>query len=177
MRLSPGELQRLAAKAIRGAGASWGTAEEAGMAVRWLETRGHPGARALADLLHDWPGEALTAETGHISSPAGRLCPLAAGMAISDHADLPGWDQIHLTGVVQPLLLRPFLEIAGYAETSPGKHFTRRSRGAPTPAPMEHPDIDETVIACLDTLAQETYVPASAASRLAGAGAGLSDND
>lgn len=51
--LSLGELQALATKAARGAGLSWGLAQEAGWAVRWLEARGLPGAAALAEALPD----------------------------------------------------------------------------------------------------------------------------
>lgn len=38
-------------------------------------------------------------------------------------------------------------------------------------------DLDDEVRTCLEAFAQRTYAPATDASRLAGAGAGLSDND
>lgn len=50
---------------------------------------------------------------------------------------------------------------------------------APTPQPQRlgAMDVPETIYKALDALAQKTYVPATAASRLKGAGAGLTDND
>jgi|UPI0005951F6B hypothetical protein len=46
-----------------------------------------------------------------------------------------------------------------------------------SPRPRGPVDIDDTLWAALSTLAAKTYVPATEASRLAGAGAGLTDND
>jgi len=51
MSWSLGEIQALAIKATRGAGFSWGLAEEAGQAVRRLEQAGLPGLDALAGYL------------------------------------------------------------------------------------------------------------------------------
>ena len=51
MSWSVGESGALALKAARGAGMSWGQAEEASFAVRWLQQRGAPGVEALANYL------------------------------------------------------------------------------------------------------------------------------
>ena len=48
---SLGEIDALARKATRGAGYSWGIAEEAGKAVRWLSAYGFSGAETLAKYL------------------------------------------------------------------------------------------------------------------------------
>ena len=54
------EIEALAKKAARGSGCSWGVAEDAGRAVRWLEARGLPGAEALGTLLRgSKPSETL----------------------------------------------------------------------------------------------------------------------
>ncbi|MEM0923772.1 MAG: DUF3726 domain-containing protein [Pseudomonadota bacterium] len=178
MRLSPGEVTKLALTAMRGAGASWGTAEEAGQAVHWLEMRGEPGAAALADLLDKWPGEDvfLTHRTDGpvLSGPSGRLCPIRAGMTLTDHRALSNWAQVTLDGLATPLLLAPFSHRAGYR-----REGCRLSRATPAdwPAGSAHPRIDALVISRLQAHARETYVPASAASRQAGAGAGSHDND
>ena len=63
MSWSLGEVQALAVKAARGAGLSWGVAEEAGYAVRWLQANGAPGLTALANLLQDF-GSAEYADIG-----------------------------------------------------------------------------------------------------------------
>ncbi len=51
MSWSLNEIEGLARKAARGSGLSWGLAEEAGKATRWLCAAGLPGADALAGLL------------------------------------------------------------------------------------------------------------------------------
>ena len=97
MSWSLGETAALALKAARGAGLSWGMAEEAAGAVFWLHQRGLPGISALCGYLdvcgHDRTGEYA-------------LCPLETGSALSDgtrpcpvNAD----DQLDL-GLVQDLL-------------------------------------------------------------------------
>jgi len=48
---SLGEIDAIARKATRGAGYSWGIAEEVGKAVRWLSTYGFLGAETLAEHL------------------------------------------------------------------------------------------------------------------------------
>ncbi len=45
------EIEALARKAARGGGMSWGLAEEAGKAVRWLSDNGFPGPWLLSKLL------------------------------------------------------------------------------------------------------------------------------
>jgi len=49
-------------------------------------------------------------------------------------------------------------------------------QGAPL-APQSRAVIDVKTRTCLEEFAQRTFAPATEASRLAGAGAGLSDND
>lgn len=51
MSWSFGEVRALAVKAARGAGMSWGMAEEAGFACHWLEQHSLPGTDLLAKLL------------------------------------------------------------------------------------------------------------------------------
>ena len=48
MNWSLNELDAMARKAARGAGYSWGLAEEAGRATRWLAAAGLPGPMCLA---------------------------------------------------------------------------------------------------------------------------------
>ena len=201
--LSLGEAEALARKAARGAGFSWGMAEEAGRALRWLCARGLPGGAALARLL---------------ASPdaAGPACPLALGAAFADRAGLAEADDAAETEtrlqVVHPLLFLPFA--AGVAARGPvalqvdwpgarvllsgtevrmarkdGRATAERAtvvcraipeaeaaRGVPL-APGHRADIAPQALAVLERLAARTYAPATPESRLAGAGAGLSDND
>ena len=113
VRLSRTETEALCLKATRGAGYSWGIAEEAGAATGWLCANGVDGTDALLAVL-DAPGmTAPEAAPENWSSPEGRaLCPLLTGAALVDFAPLPG-GPLHartlLGPVRQPVLLLPFL--------------------------------------------------------------------
>lgn len=96
MCLSLSEITTLATKAARGAGLSWGEAEEAGWACGWLARAGLPGPMMLL--------RALERRSG--------TCPLRAGVTLMDHAGLPhgpGVLPVALRDVVEPLLLVPFV--------------------------------------------------------------------
>ena len=115
MNWSLNEIESLAKKATRGAGYSWGLAEEAGKATRWLCAAGLPGAPALAALLVRNDGVAYDAlrpidEAAPWRATGGALCPLIAGAALSDRAGtLAAGRGIVLSRVSHPLLLLPFL--------------------------------------------------------------------
>ena len=187
---SIGEVRSLAVKAARGAGFSWGMSEEAGFAVTWLQQRSAPGARALANYLTDGRAKANT-------------CPLLLGTAIADGAiDLPDGG----LEVAAPLLIVPFIapvmqsqprsmsfasthvtfdletcELADEAVAS-AAHLSQIVFNIPSTKPSgkaasrvsEH-EVD--AIKVLESFAAKTYAPATEQSRLAGAGAGTSDND
>ncbi len=212
--LSLNELEALCRKAARGAGLSWGLAEEAGKAVRWLTTHQLQGAPALARMLQSAD---FASSLGGIDSAGGRwisngkcLNSISAGASISDHARLiTDSGEITLHDVLEPLLLVPFLsraaalnghdllldfEIASVL-ASPAESFVidgeipqTAARAAvricqetgawqgPTTV-LEAQEIDATTLEQLEALAFLTYAPSTESSRLAGAGAGLSDND
>lgn len=194
MSWSVGESGALALKAARGAGMSWGQAEEASFAVRWLQQRGAPGVEALANYL---------ANSGTDSTVA---CPLLIGTALSDTAITPPAD---IGMVHQPMLLIPF--VASIATDVPVRlsindtiidvfpdHFitldtladisvatgTVTIIGSPITAfraPADGssprvPDTAESAMTNLAELAANTYAPATEESR-AGAGSGMNDND
>lgn len=125
MSYSANEVQMLAQKAARGAGA-------------------HPAQAAHF-------GRAL-------------VCHLAAGRAVSDLREalalLPD-------GPIQTLPFAP-------QQTPLGASYKEANAQTRAPARVSLP---AEVHAQLSELAQNTYVPASEASRAAGAGAGLTDND
>ena len=188
MSWSLGETRALALKAARGAGLAWGMAEEAGAAVVWLQASGLPGAAALAALLDDWEWEGA------------RTCPLSLGAAISDGAPA-GRDVGELR---QPLLLAPFLWRSAPVRLSWGRAVVEigaggaksasardellsggvpcaldRGRDEPTlEAPATRtPETEAPAIAALRRLASRLLAPATDASRITGAGAGLKDTD
>jgi hypothetical protein len=209
MSFSLNEVESMAKKGTRGAGYDWGPAEEAGRATRWLCARGVDGCAALAALLtrvDGVPGARAAPVIGDTwAAQGGVLCPVAAGMALSDRASALAGTVIRLENVVQPMLVLPFVAHIARAASGPVRVtcegpvaatdgpdlcLTGGLPGAaalviiepgemptaPNPCtPRAHPAPEtwET----LARFAQRTYAPATEASRLRGAGAGLSDND
>lgn len=103
-------------RAARGAGMSWGLAEEAGKAARWLSARGLPGVELLLRLLtandgRPYDSVAPVIDAGRWRAPVGELCPVCCGAALSDRiADLPPGEDIVFGALAYPLLLAPFLD-------------------------------------------------------------------
>ena len=111
----------MAKKAARGAGYAWGLAEEAGKAVRWLESHSLPGAAALVGHLNigniDGPPMSLQ---GDWASETGVLCPLTSGAALNDCADWLGGGRIlRMENVDSPMLVLPFAAWAALHIKSP----------------------------------------------------------
>lgn len=116
--LSRNETESLCMKAARGAGFSWGLAEEAGFAAGWLAAQGIDGATPfLAFLTRNLERPAgfgtPIPRPGHWQSVrSDPLCPIQLGAALTDHAALPygpfGQDT-QLGPVETPLFLLPFL--------------------------------------------------------------------
>ena len=195
MTWSLGETGALAVKATRGAGFSWGIAEDAGFAVTWLLERGMPGATALCSYL-GWH-----ADQRYLQLESNIGCPLLTGAAISDGVialpDAPD-DRVELGTIRVPLLLLPFvacldnediwihgLEMPQQMNAPPQVSMAACSLqrgGVPDWAASgaTHTRLGSEFAWCVETLEQlahHTYAPATQESRLAGAGAGLMDND
>ncbi|WP_101067083.1 DUF3726 domain-containing protein [Roseovarius salinarum] len=115
------EVEALARRAARGAGLSWGLAEEAGRSTRWLAAAGLPGPEALADWLsrsEGLPHDLLCpADVGATwTARGGTLCPLIAGAALSDMAaELAARGGVTLGPTGAPLLMLPFVAAAARA--------------------------------------------------------------
>jgi hypothetical protein len=140
--LSLGEAEALLRKAARGAGRSWGMAEEFGRALRWLEGSGLAAMALAADLLAQTDGMADAAlaptwggQGGLAHHGAQPLCPIALGAALSDHANALG-AMGRIGPVLAPLLVLPHMaDIArrhgqGYAVTWGESRFALTARGA-----------------------------------------------
>lgn len=113
MSYSLNEVEATAKRAARGAGYSWGLAEEAGKAARWLCARDLDGCAALARLLDQFQGDheadwTPITEGAQWQAAAGRLCPLLTGAAISDRANSLQNGNVSLEALVEPILLIPF---------------------------------------------------------------------
>ncbi len=110
------EIEAMSKRAARGAGLSWGLAEEAAKGTRWLSSFGFPGVEMLATLLQlndripevDVAPVSLRADIWH--APARRMSPLIAGAALSDCAvQLRDRGSITMESVSLPLLAVPFM--------------------------------------------------------------------
>lgn len=183
------EVEAMAKKAVRGAGLSWGLAEDAAKATRWLCELGQDGVGALAAILNDpdlsggplvqgvriSDGAASLADTpmhfGAVSTPM-MLLPFAAMAArqLGQTVTVKCADQVAVTDGIILSMSAPLLgasavtiRVGGALETP----CDRQTRAAPDAQDWE----------TLSTFAHRTYAPATEASRLLGAGAGLSDND
>jgi hypothetical protein len=118
MTWSLNELESETKKAIRGAGLSWGLAEEGGKAVRWLAVHGADPIPALNDILdrHDRRANiaampTLTDSGWHAAVP---MCPIALGVTLCDHADWLAKEDFVGGPVARPLLLVPFVAAAAH---------------------------------------------------------------
>ena len=195
MTWSLGETGALAVKATRGAGFSWGIAEDTGFAVTWLLERGLPGATALCSYL-GWH-----ADQRYLQLESNIGCPLLTGAAISDGVialpDAPD-DRVELGTIRVPLLLLPFVACLDNEDIWIHGLEMLEQMDAPPPVGMAacslqrggvpdwaasgatHTRLASEFAWCVETLEQlahRTYAPATQESRLAGAGAGLTDND
>lgn len=123
--LSLNEVEQLCLKAARGAGMTWGLAEEAGFAAGWLAERGLDGPGSLLRRLESRePPDRIVMVPGHWrGAGGGSLCPIAVGAALCDFAVLPeaamAGAGLQVGPVRQGLLLLPFL--CGLAAMRGGK--------------------------------------------------------
>jgi hypothetical protein len=119
-KFSSNEIEQLCLKAARGAGLSWGLAEEAGAAAAWLVLQGIDGPKYLLQLLTLGPLAGPELPWGEQK----RLtCPISLGASLCDYVNLPQTNlqdqKLDLGLVAQPALLVPFLsrmaQIKGHA--------------------------------------------------------------
>ena len=114
MSFSLNEVDAMAKKATRGCGYSWGMAEEAGFATRWLSAHCLDGVKALALALEQADGADLeqmkpTGLQDPWQAESGSLCALMAGASIADSPKLWAANGLRLQAVNVPLLVLPFV--------------------------------------------------------------------
>lgn len=133
--LSRSEVEALSLKAARGAGLSWGMAEEAGYAATWLEARGLDGASTLLALLDLCGGGDLASLAPDIDGRTWRakgahLCPLVVGTALSDLRGIEPADitagPLSIANVAHTLLLLPFVHALAHSSGT-AVHLTSAS--------------------------------------------------
>jgi hypothetical protein len=190
MLCSLNEIEVQVRKAVRGAGYSWGLAEEAGKAARWLSCHEYAAVPAFLGLCARFDHSAYTeialASPDTIwTAPGGMLCPLVAGVTLRDLAP----DRMESGPMAFPVIFAAFAMPAGYAmETGDlsepavvSLNCRRKAQPGQDGADISTPpgvDVDEDIWRRIDIFARRTYVPASDVSRRTGAGAGtMVDND
>ena len=202
---SLGETAALATKAARGAGMPWGLADETGVAVSWLHAHGIPGLAALCRYLK-WRDNGNVTQWPDRPAGAACYCPIALGTAYMDGAIpltlttgtirepvlmLPF---IAKRAGIQPLqvnmgpltihvsadgVFSPYLDTALLISQADCAIESATDAPAITAYDLT-PRVPSYFFGCVTALqefAKKTYAPATEESRLAGAGAGLNDND
>ncbi|MCP4283777.1 MAG: DUF3726 domain-containing protein [Gammaproteobacteria bacterium] len=214
MTYSLNEIDVMGKRAARGAGLTWGLAEEAGKAARWLCACDLPGAEILNEILTISDGKkyddlAPISAEGVWHAPSGSLSPLFAGPALSDRAaSLAAGHEIELGKTIKPLFLAPYLSTAAkltgttielaWADatvtvTSQGillkggnvsatEAESVRCRGVEANQEISSEgvhgrNVDRDAWDHLSLLMHRYLAPDTEESRIAGAGAGLNDND
>lgn len=181
-RLAVAEVQALLLKAGRGAGLPLGYAQDLSALAPLLMS--DPQLLAMAAAALEGHHHAPTVEGTDAHVVVERAAILMAAPVVVD-ALVTGADRVVLHNIDWPLLLWPYLSHAqivyGHAfELAAGSKdtvmITAAKRDMLDPFGPSQP-VPFQIIERLETYAAKTYVPASEASRLAGAGAGLSDND
>ena len=175
MRLSCNEIAALAVKAARGAGLPLGHAEDIGRAAVFLAHWGE-----LDILITALEGEHVVRlpEDGRVrNARAAMIGPTAIDLVQA------GEGTVTLRDVDAPRLINALVEAspAGVVVSeADGELILALDASRPVEDVPSHEgpvDVPQPVVDALGALAARTYVPATEASRLAGAGAGLTDND
>jgi hypothetical protein len=199
--LSCNEVESLALKVGRGAGFSWGLAEEIGRGARALAQGGWPWPEALLALARD-------AESWRAPSPlrvegwskrrdevdaASPLCPVRVAALLIDDPSILNVSPLRIANVGLPLWIVALLAGSGldkefevdWPGASSGASMTpaadvvigrRAALLAPAP-PLRRLLADDAALAALGAVASRVYVPASEGSRAQGAGGGSVDDD
>ena len=184
------ELRSLVTKAARGAGLSWGLAEDAGWAAEWLARRSLPAGKWAAD----WLADAIEGKPDPVRFGASLADRLAFGDGPIQHENVP--DDMVAPGYVLPFLhliatRRGPVEIAGlhgrvvlveatghvmFGPTWAEGIKSWRIQPASALQAASRAFLEASVAECLEKLALRTTVPASDTSRR-DAGAITTDND
>ena len=197
--LSLNEVEVLASKVARGAGYSWGLADDVGRCARKLAAAALPWAEALKNLAADapMPGAALKAGKD--------LCPIRTGAMLADERAIDPARPLRISTVVSPLWLAAFAALPGgpasagiswraakvnvrgghigvacgddllaaRADVTFGPAF---NEAAPRPA-RSRGFVSSDMLKSLEAIAARTYVPASEESRAKGAGGARIDDE
>ena len=192
MSYSLNEYESLALKAARGAGLPWGLAEDAGKAVRILSSFGFESGSLLLEMLEHQQNTSALLIGAHfcdsldhfsgleflepVQSPGLLIAFIALSVSGTDKCAYCKWSNCEIYVTSQDLFIVSATGFnvttaspiwIGLAEAPQGKKREKSNRAM----------LPKDTYNKLTALASKTYAPATEESRIAGAGAGLNDND
>lgn len=171
------EVMNMAYKAARGAGVPLGHAEDFGPVVAHMALQAPQQLACLSQVLSTPCAPFDSSEASGALTVNNAQVVIAAPIALD--ALRAGATSVHLCDVDTPTLLQAYCDTAGDAALSKqGRDFVMVRVVPPAQKPaIGAIEISDKIWSVLSEYAAKTYVPATEASRLAGAGAGLTDND
>lgn len=190
--LSLNEVETLSAKAARGAGFSWGLAEDIGRAARRIAVDDQSWGLALLSLLDNArsfaspdPARAARWREGGPDVSDGRpLCPIRTAALLLDDPLPVGALPLTIVDVGLPVWLDAMLRRSALRVAHPAAALTPRAdvviegRAATAePVTGRRGATDGDTLAALNAFAARTYVPESERSRARGAGGGRVDDE
>ncbi|WP_189546072.1 DUF3726 domain-containing protein [Mesorhizobium sp. M2E.F.Ca.ET.209.01.1.1] len=189
--LSLNEVETLSAKAARGAGFSWGLAEDIGRAARRIAVEDDNWGLAMLNLAERAqsfeppdPARAARWRSGKIDVATGRpLCPIRTAALLLDEPLPANVMPLTILDVGLPVWLDAMLRCSTMGVARPMARATRadvvieRRADTEQPATSRRGAIDDRTLAALNSFAARTYVPESERSRLRGAGGGRVDDE
>ena len=189
--LSLNEVETLSTKTARGAGFSWGLAEDIGRAARRIAVEDDNWGVAMLSLAENAqsfaapdPARAACWRKGEADKPAERpLCPIRTAALLLDDPLPASVLPLTITGVGLPVWLDAMLRRSAMRLARPVGPVTRADVVVEHRAEIEQSAtgrrgaIDERTLAALNSFAGKTYVPESERSRVRGAGGGRVDDE
>ncbi|WP_434724479.1 DUF3726 domain-containing protein [Mesorhizobium sp. RIZ17] len=188
--LSLNEVETLSTKAARGAGFSWGLAEDIGRAARRIAVENDNWGEALLSLAENAqsfaapdPARAARWRKGEVDKPAETpLCPIRTAALLLDDPLPASALPLTIINVGLPVWFDAMLRRSAMRVARPVGPVTRADVVVEHRAEIEQSAtgrrgaIDERTLAALNSFAGKTYVPESERSRVRGAGGGRVDD-
>ncbi|MDX8462021.1 DUF3726 domain-containing protein [Mesorhizobium humile] len=189
--LSLNEVETLSTKAARGAGFSWGLAEDIGRAARRIAAENDNWGEAMLSLAENAqsfaapdPARAARWRKGETDMPAETpLCPIRTAALLLDDPLPASALPLTIINVGLPVWLDAMLRRSAMRVAQPVGPVTRADVVVEHRAEIEQPATgrrgatNERTLAALNSFAGKTYVPESERSRVRGAGGGRVDDE
>ena len=178
MKRSLNEISGMVLKAARGAGVPLGYCEDLAAAAGYMAATDAASLMCLREVLIDAPITPVIQKTGtSIRIEKGAICETAPLCADALRTDVT---EVTVVNCAAPQLVFALCAVAGVGvvhQFNGTDLILTPASDAPAMPRAGSVTVSDQLWVFLSDLAAKTYVPATEASRLAGAGAGLTDND